>query len=233
MPETVLIVDDEQLTRRTLSALLEGVGLKVIAVGSAGEAAAELNRREFDLILLDILLPDENGLDLCRRIRARSQTPIVMLSTKSQLGDRINGLETGADDYIVKPFEPREVVARVRAHLRRARDLSRPDLRERIAIGDLVVDAAIQDVLVDGLPAGLTQKEFRLVRMLASNAGRAISRDSLHEHLWSGDDLPSDKILAVYVRRLRQKIEKDPGKPRYLRTLRGFGYKLAEPDADE
>lgn len=223
---TILVVEDELLTRRTLQELLQGEGFSVVGVGSIAEALGEVGRRQFDLILLDLVLPDGDGLSCCKRIRARHQMPIVILSTRRELDDRIAGLETGADDYIVKPFEAREVVARVRAQLRRAQELSRTDGAEILHVGRLAVDSDLQDALVDGKPAGLTQKEFRLIHLLATRAGKAVSRDFLIDELWSEDELGSDKNVAVYIRRIRQKIEENPDDPKILMTVRGYGYKV-------
>jgi DNA-binding response OmpR family regulator len=157
--------------------------------------------------------------------------PIVILSTRHQLEDRVSGLDIGADDYIVKPFEPRDLMARVRAQLRRATLLSGDRHSGAIRAGRLVVDSALQDALVDGAPAGLTQKEFQLLHLLATRAGKAVSRDFLIEQLWAEDELASDKNVAVYIRRIRQKIERDPDAPEILLTVRGFGYRLALPNA--
>jgi DNA-binding response OmpR family regulator len=172
------------------------------------------------------VLPDGDGLAACKRIRERHRMPIVILSTKRQLEDRVAGLDTGADDYIVKPFEPLEMVARIRAQLRRAQELSRDAGDKIIRVGRLTVDAALQDALVDGKSAGLTQKEFQLMHLLATRAGKAVSRDFLIEQLWSEDELGSDKNVAVYIRRIRQKIERDPDAPEILLTVRGFGYRI-------
>ncbi|HET7433550.1 MAG TPA: response regulator transcription factor [Thermoanaerobaculia bacterium] len=229
MQSRILVVEDESLTRRTLQELLQREGFVVTAVGTVEEAIGEVNRRDFDLILLDILLPDGDGLSCCRRIRMRHQMPIIILSTKRELSDRVAGLEIGADDYIVKPFEPAEVVARVRAQLRRATELSRGEEAEVIRIGSLVVDSALQDALIDGKAAGLTQKEFRLLQMLAARAGKAVSRDYLIDQLWADEELASDKNVAVYIRRIRQKIERNPDDPELLLTVRGFGYKVISP----
>lgn len=222
----ILVVEDELLTRRTLQALLQGEGFAVTTVGSVAEALAAVDRDTYDLVLLDLVLPDGDGLSACRRIRTRHQMPIVILSTKRELSDRVAGLETGADDYIVKPFEPAEVVARVRAQLRRANELSHAGAAEIIRVGPLAVDSSLQDAVIDGKSAGLTQKEFRLLHLLASRAGKAVSREFLLEQLWAEDELSSDKNLAVYIRRVRQKIEEDPDDPRFLLTVRGFGYKV-------
>ena len=226
MTQTVLVVEDELLTRRTLQQLLEAEGFAVTTAGSVAEALGEVNRRGFDLVLLDIVLPDGDGLSACRRIRERHRMPIVILSTKRQLEDRVAGLDTGADDYIVKPFEPREIVARVRAQLRRAQQLSSNGGEGILRAGRLVVDGHLQDALVDGNTVGLTQKEFQLLQLLAQRAGKAVSRDFLIEQLWADDELASDKNVAVYIRRIRQKIEKDPDNPEILLTVRGFGYRV-------
>jgi DNA-binding response OmpR family regulator len=227
MSPSILVVEDELLTRRLVQHLLESEGMVVITAGSVAEAMAEVNRRTFDLILLDILLPDGNGFEACRRIRERHRMPIVILSTRRQLEDRVAGLEIGADDYIVKPFEPREIVARVRAQLRRATQLSATDAEAVIRAGPLVVDAALQDAVVDGKNVGLTPKEYQLLHILAERAGKAVSRETLIEKLWGDDELASDKSVAVYIRRIRQKIERDPDQPQILLTVRGFGYRIA------
>jgi DNA-binding response OmpR family regulator len=226
MEHSILVVEDELLTRRTLQGLLERDGFEVTTAGTVADATAEVNRRVFDLILLDILLPDGDGLDACRRIRQRHRMPIIILSTKRQLEDRVAGLDTGADDYITKPFEPVEVLARVRAQLRRSRELNSESAGQRIGAGRLVIDPAVQDALVDGQPAGLTQKEFQLLHLLAVRAGKAVSRDFLIDQLWGDDQLNSDKSVAVYIRRIRQKIERDPDDPEILLTVRGFGYRV-------
>jgi DNA-binding response OmpR family regulator len=225
----ILVVEDEFLTRRTVEAVLQQEGFAVTAVGSVAEALGEVNRKSYDLILLDVVLPDGDGLSACKRIRERHRMPIVILSTKRQLEDRIAGLDTGADDYIVKPFEPREIAARVRAQLRRAQELSRvgADPSIRAAAGRLTVDSEMQDATVDGRPAGLTKKEYQLLHLLALRAGKAVSREFLIEQLWADDELASDKNVAVYIRRIRQKIEADPDAPEILLTVRGFGYRIA------
>ena len=224
---SILVVEDELLTRRTLQELLQTEGFAVTTTGTIAEAMGEVNRNGYDLILLDLVLPDGDGLDACRRIRERHRMPIVILSTRRQLEDRVAGLETGADDYIVKPFEPPEMVARVRAQLRRAQQLSRDDKHSIVRAGRLVVDAELQDAIVEGRRAGLTQKEFQLIYLLATRAGKAVSRDFLIEQLWSEDELAADKNVAVYIRRIRQKIERDPDAPEILLTVRGYGYRIA------
>lgn len=231
MPPAILVVEDELLTRRTLQDLLQREGFVVTTAGSVAEALGEVNRRAYDLVLLDIVLPDGDGLTACRRIRERQTMPIVFLSTKRQLEDRVNGLETGADDYIVKPFEPAEMIARVRAQLRRSQKLSGATAANLIHLGRITIDASLQDALIDGAPAGLTQKEFQLLHLLATRSGKAVSRDFLIERLWADEELASDKNVAVYIRRIRQKIERDPDEPEVLLTVRGFGYRVATGEA--
>lgn len=232
MPQQILVVEDELFTRRLLQDLLQKEGFVVTTAGTIAEALAEVNRRSYDLILLDLLMPDGDGLDACKRIRQRHRMPIVILSTKRLLEDRVAGLETGADDYIAKPFEPAELVARVRAQLRRAKELSSDSFAERIHAGSLLIDPEAQDAFVDGRAAGLTQKEFQLLHLLATRAGKAVSRDFLLEQLWGEDELNSDKNVAVYIRRIRQKIERNPDEPEFLLTVRGFGYRVALPVGD-
>jgi DNA-binding response OmpR family regulator len=224
---TILVVEDELLTRRMLQELLQREGFAIITAGTVAEAVAEVERRAYDLVLLDLVLPDGDGLTICRRIRARHQMPIVILSTRRQLDDRVAGLETGADDYIIKPFEPRELVARIRAQLRRAQELNRDGEAAVIHSGNVVVDAALRDATIEGRRAGLTAKEFDLLRLLAQRGGRAVSRDFLFENLWAGEELASEKNVAVYIRRIRQKIERDPDAPEVLLTVRGYGYRMA------
>lgn len=227
MAPAILVVEDDLLMRRTLQQLLEHEGFAVTPVGTIAEAMGEVNRRAWDLILLDLILPDGDGIEVCGRIRERHRMPIIILSTRRQIEDRVAGLETGADDYIVKPFEPAEMIARVRAQLRRSQQFSSSDASNVIRAGRMTVDPALQDALIDGHRAGLTQKEFQLVHLLATRAGKAVSRDFLVDHLWAGDELGSDKNVAVYIRRIRQKIERDPDAPEILLTVRGFGYRVA------
>lgn len=226
MSPAILVVEDDLLMRRTLHDLLHREGFAVTPVGTIAEAIGEVNRRAWDLVLLDLILPDGDGLEVCGRIRERHRMPIIILSTRRQIEDRVAGLETGADDYIVKPFEPAEMIARVRAQLRRAQQFSAMGAKEIVRAGRLTIDPSLQDAIIDGRPAGLTQKEFQLVHLLAERAGKAVSRDFLIEHLWAGDELASDKNVAVYIRRIRQKIERDPEAPEILLTVRGFGYRV-------
>jgi DNA-binding response OmpR family regulator len=230
MSGKLLIIDDDRFILNAVSDFLKKEGYHVTTAESVQETLAALHQETFDLILLDVMLPDGDGFTACRRIRARWQTPIIMLTAKGETADKVVGLEMGADDYIVKPFEPRELLARIRAQLRRTQEFSRPkEPDEKITLGDLVVDVTLHDAIIAGRPADLTHKEFELLHLLARHAGKALQKDWIFEQVWGYDAELGGKTLAVYVRRLRSKIESDPDSPRYLLTVRGFGYKLTVP----
>lgn len=226
MTRRILVVDDEMFIRRLLQKTLESEGYTVTAVGSTHEALAEVARHAFDLIVLDRVLPDGDGMDACRRIRDRYQTPIIMLTAKREVIDRIQGLETGADDYMVKPFDVEELVARVKAQLRRSEKLAGQQRADKIGIGRIVIDPDSREARVDEKPVGLTPKEFDMLEFLARRRGRAVSRDEILENLWDDEAPDSDKIVAVYIRRLRKKLESNPDAPVHILTVRGFGYKV-------
>jgi DNA-binding response OmpR family regulator len=225
----ILVLDDDSVARRLLETSLTGEGFVVHTFGTMAHARAAVAREPYDLYLLDIVLPDGNGLDMCELIRQRSLNPIIMLTVKGDLSDVVKGLEAGADDYVSKPFRMQEVAARVRAQLRRAQ---REDgARETaVRVGELIVDRDLRDAVLDGKPLRLSPREFEILDFLAARGGRSASRESIIESIWGEEEDLSEKILAVYVRRLRVKIEKDPEQPRYLHTVRGFGYRLAIAD---
>jgi DNA-binding response OmpR family regulator len=225
MASRVLIIEDEVVTQHLLARLIESEGHPVSVAQSCAEAEALAMRETYGLILLDLVLGNEDGLAILRRIRARQRGPIVIISGKSDSTDIITGLELGADDYVLKPFDVAVLRARLRGHLRRAERPAEP-AEESIALGNIVVDCGLRDALVDGQPAGLTQKEFQLLLFLARRIGRAVRKEDIEDEIFEGE-MRSDKILAVYVRRLREKLEADPQNPRYLHTVRGFGYRLA------
>jgi DNA-binding response OmpR family regulator len=229
MTRKILLVEDELRNRLLVEEALRPDGYIVHSVGSVRDALLAFARDTFDLVLLDVMLPDGDGFSLCREIRQKSHVPIIMMTAKADASDVVAGLELGADDYIVKPFHVRTAVARVRAQLRRATELNSP-VEEDAAIttGALKIDPAVRDALVDGVPARLTPKEFDLLYFLGTRKGRAVSKDALIQHLWGDDEDRSERILAVYVRHLREKIESEPESPRYLQTLRGFGYRLSD-----
>jgi len=225
----LLLVDDDRFLLRALETLLSAEGYYCQTAVTAEDARAALRGEPFDLIVLDIGLPDQDGISLCRQIRARHRMPILMLSARSDNADKVIGLEVGADDYLTKPFMPREMIARVRAQLRRSLEYSRPpDTPNRIVLGELVVDADRRDAVCGGQHRSLTEREFALLHFLARHKDRALATEWLFENVWGyGADL-GIKTLAVTIRRVRAKIEKDPNKPRYLVTVRGYGYKLTD-----
>jgi two-component system, OmpR family, response regulator VicR len=230
MAGKLLLVDDDRFILNSLTRLLAAQSFHCTAVVTADEAWRALESEEFDLMILDVGLPDVDGVSLCRRVRAKHRLPIIMVTARDASADKVVGLEVGADDYITKPFDPQEVVARVRAHLRRSQEYSAAGEEQRqIVVGRLVIDLDAHDAFLFDRPAQLTQKEFELLCVLARNRGRALSRDWLYEQVWGYDAELGGKTLAVYVRRLRCKVEADPDNPRYILTVRGFGYKMAGP----
>ena len=223
--ETVLVVDDEPTIRDVVVQYLRREGYKTLEAGD-GDAARDLLERESpSLIVLDLMLPGTDGLELCRWIRNRSELPVIMLTARGEEADRIVGLELGADDYVTKPFSPRELVARVRTVLRRS---AAPDeTREQLRVGDLEIDAAAREVLKDGRALKLTAREFDLLLFLARHPRRAFSRDQLMIRVWGFEPAFDSGTVTVHVRRLREKIEDDPARPRYLETVWGVGYRFS------
>ncbi|MEA2165490.1 MAG: hypothetical protein QOK37_3617 [Thermoanaerobaculia bacterium] len=222
MARRVLVVEDDPISRHLLKRLLKIENHEVTTASGYREALGLIESESFDLFLLDLTLEDGDGLDLCRRIRTRSQTPVMIITSRGKSADVVAGLELGADDYVVKPFNIDVLTARIRAQLRRA-----PDTRsgEKIRVGRLIIDDGLRDAIVEGAPARLTNKEFELLVFLARRHGRAVAKEEILAHLFEGE-IRSEKILAVYIRRLRLKIETDPDNPTYLQTVRGFGYRL-------
>lgn len=225
MAEKVLVVDDERPIADILKFNLEREGYQVM-VAYDGESAVDLALRELpDVVVLDIMLPGVDGFEACRRIRQRSAVPIIMLTAKEAESDKVKGLEFGADDYVTKPFSPRELVARVRAILRRAQgSMSRSGDGDVIYHGDLMIDLANHRIFRGDRELDLTPREFELLAYLARNAGRVYNRETLLAEVW-GYTYPGDiRTVDVTVRRLREKIEDDPSDPRFLLTKRGVGY---------
>jgi DNA-binding response OmpR family regulator len=228
MAERVLVVEDDPRLAEMLSEYLGQAGFR-ITVATAGAAALRRLAAEasYDAVVLDLMLPDMDGLDVCREIRTRSDTPVLMLTARGDAIDRIIGLELGADDYLPKPFEPRELVARLRAILRR-RAPAGAEAEPLLHFGRLDIDAAARAVLVDGVRCELTSYQFELLLVLAQNAGRVLSREALMDKV-KGEHLePFDRSIDVHVSRIRAAIEDDPKKPRRLITVRGAGYVFAK-----
>jgi two-component system response regulator RegX3 len=223
----VLVVDDEQSYRDALRIALEREGFRVEVAADGVEAIARFEAVRPALVLLDVMLPRITGIDVCREIRSRSQVPIIMVTARNAEIDAVVGLEVGADDYVTKPFRLRELVARVRAALRRGRGdetgVAQPD--EIIEIGDVRLDAARHEVAVRGERVALPLKEFELLELLLANAGRVLTRDVLIDRVWGPNYYGDTKTLDVHVKRLRAKVEDDPGHPARIVTVRGVGYR--------
>jgi two-component system phosphate regulon response regulator OmpR len=223
----VLLVDDDRDLGRLLTEYFEPHGVELVHVEHGDAGVAALATRTFDVVLLDVMLPGANGFDVCARMRAAYDVPILMLTARGDDADRIAGLETGADDYVPKPFNPRELLARIRAVLRRARPVA---AAERIEIGPIVIDVPARRVTLDGADVVLTSFEFRVLEALARRAGETVPRDALARDVKGGEYDPSvDRSLDVHVSHLRQKLEADPRDPRRIKTVRGVGYVLVKP----
>jgi DNA-binding response OmpR family regulator len=225
---TILLVDDEDAIQKLLSFPLQKDGYRVVEARDGEAALLRFDEEAFDLVVLDLALPKLDGLEVCRRLRARSAVPIIMLTARDEEIDKVIGLEIGADDYITKPFSIREFRSRVRALLRRA-SLAPSSAGEAIEVGPLRVDRAKRRVEVEGKAPELTYVEFELVRILAEQPGRVFSRSDLLEEIWGSSQYRDPRAVDVHVRHLREKLERDPGKPELILTVRGVGYRLCEP----
>ncbi len=221
---TVLVVDDEPIVRDVVVRYLEQEGYRTLQAGDGDTARALLEQEEPSLIVLDLMLPGTDGLELCRWIRGRSQLPVIMVTALGEEADRLTGLELGADDYLTKPFSPRELVARIKAVLRRSRDGAAK--ADRIEVGDLVVDSARREVTRRGRPLQLTALEFDLLWFFAGNPNRLFTRRELMDEVWGYRSALDTGTVTVHVRRLRSKIERDPSRPRHLETVWGSGYRF-------
>jgi len=229
-PETVLIIEDEQKISDIVVMYLQREGFKT-KVADTGEKALHLIHEPFDLIILDLMLPDIQGEELCKIIRERSDAPIIMLTAKSGEEDRIRGLGIGADDYVVKPFSPRELVARVKAHLRRTRKMAKKLLS--FNRGTLILDTENYEVSKKGVPTILTTTEFRILMALAEKPGRVLSRLQLINMVQGYDFEGYDRTIDAHIKNLRHKIEDDPKDSQFIRTVYGVGYKFSGvPDED-
>jgi DNA-binding response OmpR family regulator len=225
--QTILVVDDEPSIREVVTLYLQRAGYDVL-VASDGQAALQLlEEHQPDLVVLDLMLPRVDGLEITRQLRTRGDTPIIMLTARRQETDRVLGLEMGADDYVVKPFSPRELVSRVKAVLRRTRKPSRTAARgQALTFDDLRIDPQTRLVEVEGEERALTATEFDLLWTLARHPRQVLNRDQLLDMVWGFTEYVDPSTVTVHVRRLREKIEVDPSNPRYVLTVWGVGYKF-------
>jgi DNA-binding response OmpR family regulator len=231
MPDssTILLVDDEDSIQKLLAYPLEREGYRVLQARDGEEAMIRFASERIDLVVLDIMLPKLDGLEVCKRLRAESEVPIIMLTARDDELDKVLGLELGADDYITKPFSIREFRSRVRALLRRASVARQVDGGGEVITADgLTIDLARRVVEVGGGRVQLTYVEFELLRILASHPGRVYSRRMLLEALWGGADYREPRTIDVHVRHLREKLERDPAEPEYILTVRGVGYRFRD-----
>jgi DNA-binding response OmpR family regulator len=226
--QLILVVDDDAKIVRLVRTYLERAGYRVVEAADGDAALAAIRREQPALIVLDIMLPEVDGLSVLRALRRTSRTPVIVLSARGTVGDKIEGLETGADDYLAKPFSPAELVVRVGRVLERAGDgtAGHTGVLEH---GDLVVDTARHDVTVAGRSVSLTAAEFRLLTALLEAGGRVLTRDQLMDAVYGIDDLVLDRTIDVHIGRLRDKLGDDAAAPRYIATIRGVGYRAAAP----
>lgn len=225
---SVLIVEDEESLADPLAFLLRKEGFEVTVVGDGPSALAEFDRSGADIVLLDLMLPGMSGTDVCKQLRTRSGVPVIMVTARDSEIDKVVGLELGADDYVTKPYSARELIARIRAVLRRGTgdELDAGSENGVLEAGPVRMDVDRHTVLVNGKPVTLPLKEFDLLEYLLRNSGRVLTRGQLIDRVWGADYVGDTKTLDVHVKRLRSKIEADPARPEHLVTVRGLGYKL-------
>ena len=227
----ILLVDDEQAIQTLLTYPLRRDGYEVVAANDGREALDRFAEQRFDLVVLDVMLPNLDGIEVCRRLRSRSSVPIIMLTARDDEIDKVLGLEMGADDYITKPFSVREFRSRVRAALRRSEmQGTRPGAEEPIAVAGLQIDFDRRAVTVRRRRVELTYVEFEVLSALARAPGKVLTREMLLEHVWGDSAYRDPRTIDVHIRHLREKLERDPASPEYLFTVRGVGYRFRDPE---
>jgi DNA-binding response OmpR family regulator len=225
--DRILVVEDEAIVAEVVERFLQREGYETLVVGDGVQALSAVNRFLPDLIVLDLMLPGIDGLEVCRHVRAHSETPIIMLTARSEETDKVLGLGLGADDYVTKPFSPRELAARVHAVLRRFKARNTPgDDPESLRFGQLRISSRTRVVEREGVDLRPTAREFDLLLFLARHAGQVFSREQLMDAVWDFDFAGDPGTVTVHMRRLREKVEEDPSRPRYLKTVWGVGYKF-------
>jgi two-component system response regulator RegX3 len=222
----VLVVEDEESFSDALSYMLRKEGFEVSVAETGPAALTEFDRTGADIVLLDLMLPEMSGTEVCRQLRTKSKVPIIMITARDSEIDKVVGLEIGADDYVTKPYSPRELVARIRAVLRRQSAEAGEAAAPTLAVGPVRMDVDRHVVTVDGSPVQLPLKEFELLELLLRNAGRVLTRGQLIDRIWGADYVGDTKTLDVHVKRLRSKVEPSPSSPRHIVTVRGLGYKF-------
>ena len=232
----ILVCDDDREIARAIGIYLENEGYRILKAYNGEEALELLGREEVHLIIMDIMMPGMDGLQATMKIREKQNIPVIMLSAKSEDYDKISGLNVGADDYMTKPFNPMELVARVRSHLRRYVELGSLHQKENdelLRIGGLTIDDRQKTVTVDGQPVSLTPKEYGILKLLADHPGQVFSMEQIYEQVWNEPAYSPENTVAVHIRHIREKIEIDPKKPDYLKVVWGIGYKLEKPARQE
>ncbi|NEU25918.1 response regulator transcription factor [Paenibacillus polymyxa] len=229
---TILLVDDEPEIIKLMQIYLENEGYRLLVARDGLEAMEQVSREQIDVMVLDVMMPNMDGIEACMKIRETEHFPIIMLSAKGQDMDKITGLSVGADDYVTKPFSPLELVARIKSQLRRVRKYSQssPVLEHEIVLDELSINAVTHEVTLAGEPVKLTPREFAIVELLARHRGQVLSMEQIYEKVWKEQYLESNNTLMVHVRKIREKIETDPRKPKYLKTVWGIGYKMEKFD---
>ena len=223
----ILIVDDDPDILKALKIYLSGEPYEIYEARTGSDALDVLHEQKIDLILMDIMMPRMDGIEATSRIRLQSNVPIILLSAKSEDGDKVLGLNIGADDYITKPFSPPEVTARIRSQLRRYQRLGGQVKKENVlTIGGIVLDDDAREVTVDGEPVSLTPMEYGILKMLMENPGKVFSSGEIYEKVWNESAIGSENTVAVHIRHLREKIEIDPSAPRYIKVIWGHGYRM-------
>ena len=229
MNKRILIVDDETAIADLVEVYLKNDGYEVYKFYNALDALRCVESTELSLAILDVMLPDIDGYEVCKQIREFSHCPVLFLSSKNDELDKILGLAVGGDDYVTKPFSPKEIAYRVKAQLRRAEYRQAPIRDFSVKIGELMIDTDGCRVVKNGKEIGLTAREFEILRYLAENLGRVISRERLYETIWGEDSFGCDNTMMVHIRHLREKLEENPAAPKYIITMKGLGYKLVNP----
>lgn len=226
-PYTILVTDDDQDIRDGIEIYLKNEGYNVLKASNGVEALEQLMEKEVHLIILDIMMPKLDGIQTTFKIREERNIPIIMLSAKVEESDKIHGLSVGADDYVTKPFHPLELIARVKSQLRRYVKLGNySEQRGKVIVGGLSLDPDLKEVMLDGEPIKLTKIEYNITELLLTNAGRVFSISEIYERVWNEPAYNADNIVAVHIRKIREKIEVNPKNPKYLKVVWGIGYKI-------